>query len=112
MLTLADVFQSRASISALSTPTAEGEYTAGRRTVARAMRIGAWIWPSFTLLDVYMCYVAYPNAPFRLFVLYRVLLQGAFIAVYRASVRGSMPLKRLFWLQNVTYGACAIAIAC
>lgn len=111
MLTLADVLPAQATTSALSTPTAEGEYTAGRRTVARAMWIGAWIWPSFTLLDVYMCYVAYPDAPFRLFVLYRVVVQLVFIAVYRASVHGSLPIKRLFWLQNITYGACALVIA-
>jgi serine/threonine-protein kinase len=95
----------------VSTPTDEGEYTAGRRMVARAMWIGLWIWPSFTLLDVYMCFVAYPNAPFRLFLLYRVLVQILFLGVYRASRRGTAELKRLFWLQNVTYGAAALAIA-
>jgi serine/threonine-protein kinase len=94
-----------------STPTADSEYTAGRRTVARAMWIGLWIWPSFSLLDAYMCFVAYPDAPFRLFVLYRVLIQLAFVGAYRASLRGRMELKRLFWLQNITYGAAALAIA-
>jgi serine/threonine-protein kinase len=94
-----------------STPSADSEYTAGRRTVARAMWIGLWIWPSFSLLDAYMCFVAYPDAPFRLFVLYRVLIQLAFVGAYRASLRGRMELKRLFWLQNITYGAAALAIA-
>ena len=94
-----------------ATPPEQGEVTAGRRTVARAMWIGLWIWPSFTLLDVYMCYVAYPSAPFRLFVVYRVLVELAFIGVYRASIRGTMDVKRLFWLQNVTYGTAALAIA-
>ena len=59
------------------------------------MWIGAWIWPSYTLLDVYMCFVAYPGAPFRVFVLYRVLVDFAFFAVHRASVRGKMEIKQL-----------------
>jgi len=65
---------SGASPPVRSTPTEEGEDAAARRSVARAMWIGAWIWPSYTLLDVYMCFVAYPDAPFGLFVFYRVLI--------------------------------------
>ena len=41
--------------------------SAARRTVARAMRLGLYIWPTFTALDVFMCFVAYPDAPFGLF---------------------------------------------
>src|SRR5262245_3413945 len=44
---------------------------ADRHVIARAMRIGLWTWPSFTALDAYMCYVAYPGAPFSRFVIYR-----------------------------------------
>ena len=36
---------------------------AQRRVVRRAMRIGMWVWPSFALLDAWMCFVAYPDAP-------------------------------------------------
>ena len=94
-----------------STPTEEGEDAAARRSVARAMWIGAWIWPSYTLLDVYMCFVAYPEAPFGLFVLYRLVVELAFFWVYRASVRGTMELKRLVFLQNVVYVSTAVAIS-
>jgi hypothetical protein len=94
-----------------SMPPADGEYTAGRRSVSRAMWIGGWVWPSYILLDVYMCFVAYPGAPFRVFVLYRVLVELAFFGVYRESVRGTLELKRLVWLQNLTYVATALAIA-
>jgi hypothetical protein len=89
----------------------DGEYAAGRRSVARAMRIGALIWPSYALLDVYMCFVAYPDAPFRVFVLYRVLVEFAFFGVYRESVRGTLELKRIVWLQDLTYVATAVVIA-
>jgi len=53
------------------------------------MRVGLWIWPSFTLLDAYVCFVAYRGVPFPLFVAYRVAVELLFVAVYRASVRES-----------------------
>ena len=95
----------------VSTPRDEAEYAAGRRSVARTMRIGGWIWPSYTLLDLYMCFVAFPNARFTLFIFYRVVVEVAFLAVYRASVKGTLSLTRLVQLQNLTYVAAATAIA-
>lgn len=89
----------------------DAESIAGRRTVARAMRIGMWIWPSFALLDAYMCLVAYPGAPLGLFLAYRIAIEGAFFLVYRAARRGRMPLGRLFRLQNLCYSAAAAVIA-
>ena len=86
--------------------------SAARRTVARAMRLGLYIWPTFTALDVFMCFVAYPDAPFGLFLLYRVLVSLAFYGVYRAaSQNATMPVARLFWLQNLCYGLAALTIA-
>src|SRR5688500_13896514 len=58
-----------------------------RRMVTRSMRIGMWVWPSFTVVDAWMCFVAYPNAPFPLFVVYRVVVELAMVGVYRASRR-------------------------
>lgn len=100
-----------ATIPLLSPHTPDSEDAAGRRTVSRAMRIGMWIWPSYALLDAYMCFVAYPGAPFPLFLVYRVLIELAFIAVYRASRRTSVPLGRLLWLQNATFVLAAVGIA-
>jgi len=86
--------------------------SAERRTVARAMRLGLYIWPTFTALDVYMCFVAYPDAPFGLFLVYRILVSLAFYGVYRAASRdAAMPVARLFWLQNLCYGLAALTIA-
>src|SRR5512141_2117226 len=92
-------------------PTPDSEESAGRRTVSRAMWIGLWVWPSYTLLDVFMCFVAYPDAPFRVFVLYRILVELAFVGVYRASLRGTMRRDRLFLLLNATFVAAALGIA-
>lgn len=100
-----------AATPADSTPTQAGEYLAGSRSVARAMRLGLFIWPSYTLLDVYMCFVAFPQARFWLFLLYRAVVELAFFSVYRASRDGKMQLDRLVFLQNATYVSAAFAIS-
>src|SRR5512144_666052 len=95
----------------IATPTVEAESNAGRRMVARAMWIGLWVWPSFVLLDAYMCFVAYPGAPFAAFLAYRVAVELAFVGVYRASRHGTTELNRLYLLQNLCYGSAALVIA-
>ena len=82
-----------------------------RRTVVRAMWVGLWVWPAFSVLDVYMCFVAYPNARFPLFVLYRVLVEVAFVLVYRASRRPGGDARRVFFWANVTFGLAAVGIS-
>lgn len=82
-----------------------------RRVVVRAMWAGLWIWPSFALLDAYMCFVAYPGAPFALFLAYRVVIELAFLAAYLAGRRQDTDLGRLFRWQRLTYGAAAFTIA-
>jgi serine/threonine-protein kinase len=63
------------------------------------MRIALWTWPSFIALDAYMCFVAFPQAPFRLFVEYRIGLELLFFIVFRASLRAKVDSKQLFrWL--------------
>lgn len=99
------------AIPAVATPAAHAESTSGRRLVARAMWIGLWVWPAFLVLDLYMCFVAYPEAPFGVFVAYRLAVELAFLAVYRATRRGFLDLKRLYWLQNLVYGSAALVIA-
>ena len=71
---------------------AELDIQARRRTVQRAMRIGLWIWPSFTVLDAWMCFVAYPGAPFALFLVYRVVVEVALFLAYRASLAPNRPI--------------------
>ena len=94
-----------------ATTPAESEHEAGRRTVMRAMWVGLWVWPAFTVLDAFMCFVAYPDAPFRLFLLYRVAIELVFVGVYRASRRGTVDTKLLFGWLNVSYGFTAITIS-
>ena len=82
-----------------------------RRMVTRSMRIGMWVWPAFTIVDVWMCFVAYPGAPFGLFLVYRIVIELALITVYRASRRPTVSTAALRLGQNVTFTAIAVAIA-
>jgi len=84
---------------------------ADRKVVGRAIWIGLWTWPSFTALDAYMCFVAYPGAPFRLFLVYRVLIELLMFGVYRASLRDTADVNDLFRGLLVSFGAAALAIA-
>jgi len=97
--------------SVLAPPIVDQEADAARAMVARAVRIGLWTWPSFILLDAWMSLVAFPDAPLRLFVAYRIAVELIFAFVYRASRRRTSDIKLLFWGLNVSYGGAAVAIA-
>ena len=84
---------------------------ARRRLVQRAMLIGIWVWPSFALLDAWMSFVAYPGAPFHLFLAYRVVVEVALVATYRASRRPGANIRSLVMAQNVSFAFAAVAIA-
>jgi serine/threonine-protein kinase len=75
------------------------------------MRLGLWAWPSFVLLDAWMCFVAYPGAPFGLFVVYRIVVALVLFTVYRATRWRSVPIFRLVVAQNVAYALAAGVIA-
>ena len=84
---------------------------AQRRVVRRAMHIGIWVWPSFALLDAWMCFVAYPGAPFGLFLVYRLIGELVFVVVYRASARPAVPVERLCYGQDLAFGVAALGVA-
>ena len=84
---------------------------ADRRVVERAMRTGLWTWPAFTALDAYMCFVAYPGAPFRLFLVYRVAIELMLLAAYRASRRETTDVRRVFAGLTASFSAASVTIA-
>jgi serine/threonine-protein kinase len=92
---------------------AVARFTSGtdRRGIVRAMYIGLWTWPSFTLLDLYMCYVAFPDAPFSLFFLYRVVIELVLFAVYWAAIGNSVRVERLFRWQGAAFASTAFTIS-
>jgi len=82
-----------------------------RPGILRAMRIGLWTWPTFIILDAYMCFVAYPDAPFRLFVVYRIIIELGLYVVYRAALREDVSIERLFLWQGVSFSCTAFTIS-
>ena len=48
----------------------------------RAMLLGLVVWPSFSALDVYMCFLATPHAPYAPFVVYRIVGEALIFAAY------------------------------
>ena len=80
-----------------------------RHAVRRATRIGLWVWPSFTLLDAYMCFVVFPGAPFQLFVAGRVAVEAALLKVYWSSQQRTVPARILARFQNASF---ILAAAC
>jgi serine/threonine-protein kinase len=79
--------------------------------VARSMRSGLLIWPAFIPVDAWMCFVAYPGAPFGVFLVYRVVVELGLLWVVRASRRPEVSARTLRLGQNVSFTAAAIAIA-
>jgi len=82
-----------------------------RRSLRRVMRMGLWIWPSFALLDTYMCAVLYPEAPFRLILGYRLGVQAILLAVHRLAQRRDIPVRRIAEAQAVSFFLAALCIA-
>jgi serine/threonine-protein kinase len=89
----------------------EGQLESDRRIIVRAMRTGLWVWPAFTVLDVYMCFAAFPGARFWLFIVYRAVVELLFLALYRASQRPNADITALFRWLNLMFGIAAVAIS-
>jgi eukaryotic-like serine/threonine-protein kinase len=82
-----------------------------RHALRRATWIGLWVWPSFTLLDAYMCFVAFPGAPFPLFVVGRVVVEAALLGVYWSGRQPAVPVGFLARCQNASFVLAAMCIA-
>lgn len=82
-----------------------------RATVRRAGGIAIAVWPAFTLLDAYMCYVVYPGAPFRWFLAGRVVVEAVLVGVWWASRREGVPVRWLPRLQAGSFVVAAVTIA-
>lgn len=82
-----------------------------RHSVRRAHWIGLWVWPSFTLLDVYMCFVVFPGAPFPLFLIGRVVVEAALFAVYWATLQQRIPVATLARWHSTPFVMAALCIS-
>jgi hypothetical protein len=84
---------------------------ARRRIVTRATLIGLWVWPLFVIVDAWAAFVAYPGAPFRVFLVYRAIVEAILVSTYLASRRRGASVHILAGAQNLAFAAAAIAVA-
>lgn len=67
---------------------------AERGEVRRGVAVAFWIWPTFTLLDVYMALFLYPATPIWHFLAMRGFEQAVLFVLYRMSGRPGVSVKR------------------
>lgn len=82
-----------------------------RRSVRRAMMLGAFVWPSFFLADLYLGLVVYPGAPLPLFALFRLLGELGIFAVYRVSLQKTISSRRLKGANALVCTLCSVFIS-
>ena len=82
-----------------------------RRSVRRAMTLGAFVWPSFFLADLYLGLVVYPGAPLALYAGFRLLGEVAIFAVYRISLQQNISSRRLKATNALVCTLCSILIS-
>ncbi|MCW5833726.1 MAG: serine/threonine protein kinase [Labilithrix sp.] len=82
-----------------------------RRSVRRAMTLGAFVWPAFFLVDLYLGLVVYPGAPIALYAGFRLLGEVAIFAVYRESLRKDISSRRLKATNALVCALCSVLIS-
>ena len=82
-----------------------------RRSVRRAMKLGAFVWPAFFLADLYLGLVVYPGAPLALYAGFRLLGQLAILAVYRISLQPDISSRRLKIANALACSVCSVLIS-
>lgn len=82
-----------------------------RRSVRRAMTIGAFVWPAFFLADLYLGLVVYPGAPLALYALFRLLGELVILAVYQTCLRPDITSRRLKSANAFACTLCSVLIS-
>lgn len=109
--------ESRPTRSAAPEPGPDGpgesalDSESARRALRLSLRIAIWTWPSFFLLDLFMCFVVYPAAPLAPFLLYRLLLEATLVLVYRASLGTTGNSHRLLMARDACFMAASFLVS-
>ncbi|KYF71415.1 protein kinase [Sorangium cellulosum] len=82
-----------------------------RRAVRRAFRVALWIWPAFTLVDVFMATVLYPAAPVWRCIVLRVVEQALAFTVYRLAGRPTVSGRVVLLGYDAAFLSAAIFIS-
>ncbi|WP_437683095.1 serine/threonine-protein kinase [Sorangium sp. So ce131] len=81
-----------------------------RRAVRRAIRVAIWIWPAFTIVDVFMATVLYPAAPVWHCIALRAVEQAFAVAAYRLSGRPNASGRLVLLTYDAAFLTAAIFI--
>ncbi len=82
-----------------------------RRSVERAMKMGAFVWPAFTLVDLYLGLAVYPGAPVGLFLLFRAIGQVGILTLLSMSRRPTVASRTLELANAFICGSCSLMIS-
>lgn len=82
-----------------------------RRSVRRAMMLGAVVWPAFFLADLYLGLVVYPGAPLLLYAGFRLLGELGIFGVYQLSRKPEISGRRLKIANALVCTLCSVIIS-
>lgn len=82
-----------------------------RRAVRRALRVAFWIWPAFTLVDVFMATVLYPATPLWPCLVMRSAEQVLALIVYRLAGRPTLSGRVMLLAYEAAFLTAAIFIS-
>src|SRR5438874_2173207 len=81
----------------------EHERAQERSDIARVLRVGLVVWPSFFLLDLAMIYLFFPASTVLRFAVYRVIPQLVLLAAFLVARRAEGSLRAARWGQLVAF---------
>lgn len=82
-----------------------------RRAVRRAMSMAIWVWPAFTLLDIFMARALYPATPAWHFISQRVAVEATLVGAHRLARRQDASVALLIAAHNVSFLLATISIS-
>lgn len=82
-----------------------------RVEIQRAALLGAWTWPAFTLLDLYMLLCLYPELPIWPCLFMRAVCQVPFMVSYWCSRQESIPVVVARRTYLLSVDLCAVFIS-
>jgi eukaryotic-like serine/threonine-protein kinase len=82
-----------------------------KRSVRRAMAIGAWVWPLFFFVDLYLGLVVYPGTSLVRCLVFRLLAEAGILLVFLESRRKTITARRLKVANALICTLCSVLIS-
>jgi serine/threonine-protein kinase len=84
-----------------------------KRSIRRAMAVGAWVWPLFFLVDLYLGLVVYPGSEHTLArcALFRLIAEGGILTVFLLSRDKKITSRTLKLANALVCTLCSVLIS-